>query len=217
LRETVFNFAQKELTPYADQIDKDNEFKDLRNFWKKMGDMGFLGITAKSQYGGTESGYMEQILIMEELSRAAGGIALSYGAHSNLCLNQIHRNGTEELKLKYLPKVNVELVLGFFWNFKNAYSFQLCSGEHIGALAMSEAGSGSDVVSMKTRAIKDGDHYILNGSKFWITNGPDADIIVVMLFFFTSTQDMRFQAFFCLGSCRFMQKLIHQHRKQPME
>jgi isovaleryl-CoA dehydrogenase len=159
LREAAFNFFQKELAPHADKIDKDNTFTGLRKFWKGLGDMGFLGITAKSAYGGTEGTYFDQILIMEELSRIAGGIALSYGAHSNLCLNQIHRNGTEEQKLKYLPK--------------------LCSGEHMGALAMSEAGAGSDVVGMKTKAVKDGDFYVLNGSKFWITNGPDADVVVV--------------------------------------
>lgn len=159
LRQTVFNFAQKELAPFAQEIDKNNEFKDLRNFWKKLGSMGFLGITAKPEYGGTGGSYLDHAIINEEISRASGAISLSYGAHSNLCVNQIHRNGTEEQKLKYLPK--------------------LCSGEHIGALAMSEAGSGSDVVSMKLKAEKDGDHYVLNGSKFWITNGPDADIIVV--------------------------------------
>ncbi|XP_070489935.1 isovaleryl-CoA dehydrogenase, mitochondrial-like [Chironomus tepperi] len=159
LRQTVFNFAQKELAPFAQEIDKNNEFKDLRNFWKKLGEMGFLGITAKPEYGGTGGTYLDHCIINEELSRASGAIALSYGAHSNLCVNQIHRNGSEEQKLKYLPK--------------------LCSGEHIGALAMSETGSGSDVVSMKLKAEKDGNHYILNGSKFWITNGPDADVIVV--------------------------------------
>ncbi|CAG9799949.1 unnamed protein product [Chironomus riparius] len=159
LRQTVFNFAQKELAPFAQEIDKNNEFKDLRNFWKKLGDMGFLGITAKPEYGGTGGTYLDHCIINEEISRASGSISLSYGAHSNLCVNQISRNGNEEQKLKYLPK--------------------LCSGEHIGALAMSEAGSGSDVVSMKLKAEKDGNHYILNGSKFWITNGPDADVIVV--------------------------------------
>ncbi|OXA61848.1 isovaleryl-CoA dehydrogenase, mitochondrial [Folsomia candida] len=159
LRETAFNFFQKELTPLADEIDRSNTFKDIRKFWRRLGDMGFLGITVKSEYGGTEGGYFDHCLIMEECSRSSGAIALSYGAHSNLCVNQIHRNGTEEQKKKYLPK--------------------LCSGEHIGALAMSEANAGSDVVGMKIKATRDGDNYVLNGTKFWITNGPDADIIVV--------------------------------------
>ncbi|KAA0203375.1 hypothetical protein HAZT_HAZT011460 [Hyalella azteca] len=159
LRKSVFDFAQKELAPKAAQIDKDNEFPELKEFFQKMGSLGLLGATADPEYGGSGMGYFDHVLIMEELSRAAGGIALSYGAHSNLCVNQINRNGTEEQKRKYLPK--------------------LCSGEHIGALAMSEPGSGSDVVSMKLRAVKDGDSYILNGNKFWITNGPDADTLVV--------------------------------------
>lgn len=159
LRESVFNFCQKELAPHADRIDKENNFAELRQFWRKLGDMGLLGITADTKFGGSDMGYLSHVIAMEEISRASGAIALSYGAHSNLCVNQINRNGTEEQKEKYLPK--------------------LCSGEHIGALAMSEAGSGSDVVSMKTVAVKDGDHYILNGSKFWITNGPDADVLVV--------------------------------------
>ncbi|NP_001129356.1 isovaleryl-CoA dehydrogenase, mitochondrial [Bombyx mandarina] len=159
LRKMVFDFAQKELAPKAAEIDKENNFKELRPFWKKLGDLGLLGITASSDYGGTGGKYSDHCVIMEELSRASGGIALSYGAHSNLCVNQINRNGTEEQKSKYLPK--------------------LCSGEHIGALAMSEPGSGSDVVSMKLRAEKKGDYYVLNGNKFWITNGPDADVLVV--------------------------------------
>jgi len=159
LRQTVFNFAQKELAPFANQIDKDNGWKDQRNFWRKMGELGLLGPTVKEQYGGLELGYLDHCVIMEELSRACGAIALSYGAHSNLCVNQIHRNGSEEQKSKYLPK--------------------LVSGEHIGALAMSEPGSGSDVVSMKLKAEKKGDYYVLNGNKFWITNGPDADTLVI--------------------------------------
>lgn len=159
LRETLFNFFQKELAPKADEIDKQNNFPEMREFWKKLGDLGILGITANSNYGGSEMGYFDHVLAMEEISRASGAVALSYGAHSNLCVNQINRNGTEEQKEKYLPK--------------------LCSGEHIGALAMSEPGSGSDVVSMTTKAEKHGDYYILNGSKFWITNGPDADTLVV--------------------------------------
>lgn len=147
------------MAPFAAEIDKNNEFKDLRNFWKKLGALGLLGITANPDYGGTGGTYLDHVIINEEISRASGSIALSYGAHSNLCVNQISRNGTEEQKRKYLPK--------------------LCSGEHMGALAMSEAGSGSDVVSMKIKAEKKGDFYVLNGSKFWITNGPDADVIVV--------------------------------------
>jgi len=159
LRETLFNFFQKELAPKADEIDKQNNFPEMRDFWKKLGDLGLLGITANSNYGGSDMGYFDHVIAMEEISRASGAVALSYGAHSNLCVNQINRNGTEEQKEKYLPK--------------------LCSGETIGALAMSEPGSGSDVVSMSTKAEKHGDYYILNGSKFWITNGPDADTLVV--------------------------------------
>ncbi|XP_045515735.1 isovaleryl-CoA dehydrogenase, mitochondrial [Pieris brassicae] len=159
LRQVVFDFAQKELAPQAAEIDKENNFKELRVFWKKLGSLGLLGITANPDYGGTGGKYSDHCLIMEELSRASGGIALSYGAHSNLCVNQINRNGTHEQKSKFLPK--------------------LCSGEHMGALAMSEPGAGSDVVSMKLRAEKKGDYYVLNGNKFWITNGPDADVLVV--------------------------------------
>ena len=159
LRETIFNMCQKELAPLAADIDKQNNFAGMRDFWKKIGEMGLLGITADSKFGGSDMGYFDHVLAMEEISRASGAVGLSYGAHSNLCVNQINRNGSEEQKAKYLPK--------------------LCSGEHIGALAMSEPGSGSDVVSMGTRAEKDGDHYVLNGSKFWITNGPDADVLVV--------------------------------------
>ncbi|XP_043267464.1 isovaleryl-CoA dehydrogenase, mitochondrial [Venturia canescens] len=159
LRSTVFNFAQKELAPKAAEIDKNNEFVDLRKFWRQLGDLGLLGITAKADYGGTGGSYLDHVIVMEELSRASAAIGLSYGAHSNLCLNQIHRNGTEKQKLKYLPK--------------------LCNGDHVGALAMSEPGSGSDVVSMKLRAEKQGDYYLLNGNKFWITNAPDANVLVV--------------------------------------
>ncbi|XP_071491772.1 isovaleryl-CoA dehydrogenase, mitochondrial-like [Diadema antillarum] len=159
LRETVFKFAQQELAPYAAEIDAKNTFDNLREFFQKMGSMGFLGITAPGEYGGMEGTYTDHVLIMEEISRASGAIALSYGAHSNLCVNQIVRNGSEEQRKKYLPK--------------------LISGEHIGALAMSEPGSGSDVVSMKLKAERKEDHYVLNGSKFWITNGPDADVLVV--------------------------------------
>jgi isovaleryl-CoA dehydrogenase len=147
------------LAPKADEIDKKNNFDGLRDFYKQLGSLGLLGVTIPVKYGGSEMGYFEHCIIYEEMSRASGSIALSYGAHSNLCMNQLNRNGTEEQKLKYLP--------------------QLASGEKIGALAMSESGSGSDVVSMKLRADKDGDDYILNGTKFWITNGPDADVLLV--------------------------------------
>ncbi|XP_058799643.1 isovaleryl-CoA dehydrogenase, mitochondrial [Phymastichus coffea] len=159
LRSLVFNLAQSELAPKAAEIDKKNHFDGLRPFWRQLGKLGLLGITAKEEYGGTGGGYLEHVVILEELSRACAAVALSYGAHSNLCVNQIHRNGTEEQKRKYLPK--------------------LCSGEHVGALAMSEPGAGSDVVSMKLRAEKRADHYLLNGNKFWITNGSDADVLVV--------------------------------------
>jgi len=159
LRESIARFAADELAPHADAIDKNNNFPEIREFWKKLGGMGLLGITAPEQYGGSALGYLDHVIAMEELSRASGAIALSYGAHSNLCVNQIVRNGNDAQKEKYLPK--------------------LISGEHMGALAMSEPGSGSDVVSMKFSARKNGDHYILNGNKFWITNGPDADTLVV--------------------------------------
>jgi len=159
LRQTVFGFAQKELAPKAYEIDKKNEFPALRTFWRQLGELGSLGPTVSSDYGGSDLGYLPHIVIMEELSRASAAIGLSYVAHSNLCVNQIFRHGTQEQKEKYLPK--------------------LCSGEHIGALAMSETNSGSDVLSMKLKAEKHGDYYILNGSKFWITNGPDADVLVV--------------------------------------
>ncbi|XP_035212154.1 isovaleryl-CoA dehydrogenase, mitochondrial-like [Stegodyphus dumicola] len=159
LRETVFQFAQKELAPFAQDIDKKNEFPQMKEFFKKLGDMGLMGLTVPAKDGGAEVGYLEHCVVMEELSRASAAIALSYGAHSNLCVNQIARNGNEKQKAKYLPK--------------------LISGEHIGALAMSEVGSGSDVVSMKTKAEKTGDYYVLNGSKFWITNSVVADVILV--------------------------------------
>ncbi|XP_068107775.1 isovaleryl-CoA dehydrogenase, mitochondrial-like isoform X1 [Hyperolius riggenbachi] len=159
LRDTVQRFLQDQLAPKAQEIDQQNEFKDLRNFWKKLGDLGLLGITAPTDYGGSGMGYLEHILVMEEVSRVSAAIGLSYGDHSNLCVNQLVRNGNEAQKEKYLPK--------------------LISGEHIGALAMSEANSGSDVVSMTLKAEKKGDYYVLNGNKFWITNGPDADVLIV--------------------------------------
>ncbi|KAL6477986.1 hypothetical protein MHYP_G00138210 [Metynnis hypsauchen] len=155
----IQRFCQEKLAPYADEIDKANEFPRLREFWKEAGELGLLGITAPVEYGGTELGYLEHVIVMEEISRASGAIALSYGAHSNLCVNQLARHGNERQKEKYMPK--------------------LITGEHIGALAMSEPNSGSDVVSMRLTARKEGDHYVLNGNKFWITNGPDADVLIV--------------------------------------
>ncbi|RMX36972.1 hypothetical protein pdam_00005090 [Pocillopora damicornis] len=159
LRETVSNFCQKELAPYADQIDKENNFLQLRDFWKNLGHLGLLGITVPEHLGGSGLGYLDHCIIMEEMSRYSAAIALSYGAHSNLCVNQIYRNGSDTQKEKYLPK--------------------LLSGEHIGALAMSETTAGSDVVAMKIKADKKGDYYVLNGTKMWITNGPDAEVLVV--------------------------------------
>ena len=157
LREAVHDFAKTEISPCAAEIDETNEFP--RDMWRKLGDMGLLGITVEEAYGGAGMGYLEHVVAMEEISRASASIGLSYGAHSNLCVNQIRRNGNEQQKRKYLPK--------------------LISGEHPGALAMSETGAGSDVVSMKLRADKNGDRYILNGSKMWITNGPDAQTLIV--------------------------------------
>ena len=157
LRDAVHGFSQAEIAPRAEEIDSSNEFP--MDMWQKFGDMGLLGITVKEEYGGSNMGYLAHVVAMEEISRASASVALSYGAHSNLCVNQIHKNGTEAQKHQYLPK--------------------LCSGEHIGALAMSEPGAGSDVVSMKLKAEKRGDKYILNGNKMWITNGPDAHTYVI--------------------------------------
>ncbi|MCS5516801.1 acyl-CoA dehydrogenase family protein [Pseudomonas qingdaonensis] len=157
LRDQVQAFVAAELAPRAAQIDQDNLFP--ADMWRKFGDMGLLGITVSEEYGGAGLGYLAHVVAMEEISRGSASVALSYGAHSNLCVNQINRNGTAEQKAKYLPK--------------------LISGEHIGALAMSEPNAGSDVVSMKLRAEQRGDRFVLNGSKTWITNGPDANTYVI--------------------------------------
>src|SRR5512138_2471603 len=157
IRETVHAFSQNEIAPRAAEIDRSNQFP--RDLWPKIGSLGLHGITVEEEYGGAGLGYLEHCIAVEEMSRASAAVGLSYGAHSNLCVNQIRRNGNEAQKRKYLPK--------------------LISGEHVGSLAISEPGAGSDVVSMKTRAEKKGDRFVLNGNKMWITNGPVADTLVV--------------------------------------
>ena len=157
LRDQARSFVAAELAPRAAEIDRDNQFP--AELWRRFGDLGLLGITVPEEYGGSGLGYLAHVIAMEEISRGSASVGLSYGAHSNLCVNQIHRNGNVEQKARYLPK--------------------LVSGEHVGALAMSEPNAGSDVVSMKLRADKRGDHYVLNGSKMWITNGPDANVYVI--------------------------------------
>jgi len=157
LRESVAEFAAREISPLAEKIDQENAFP--AELWSRLGDMGLLGVTIDPKFGGAGMGYLEHTIAMEEISRASGSVGLSYGAHSNLCVNQIFRNGTDAQKSRFLP--------------------DLISGDKVGALAMSEHSSGSDVVSMQLRAEKSGDHYVLNGSKMWITNGPDADTLVV--------------------------------------
>nr|WP_281286440.1 isovaleryl-CoA dehydrogenase [Pleionea sediminis] len=157
LRETVKSFCDKHIAPIAEKVDQENAFPN--ELWPKFGALGLLGLTVEEEYGGSGMGYLEHVVAMEEISRASASIGLSYGAHSNLCVNQLRKNGTHEQKLKYLPK--------------------LCSGEFIGALAMSEPNAGSDVVSMRLKAEDKGDHFLLNGNKMWITNGPDADVLIV--------------------------------------
>ncbi|MGQ0546434.1 MAG: isovaleryl-CoA dehydrogenase [Betaproteobacteria bacterium] len=169
LRDSVRGFAAKEIAPRAADIDRSNQFP--ADLWRKLGALGVLGITVEEGYGGSALGYLAHVIAMEEISRASASVGLSYGAHSNLCVNQVRRNGAQAQKRKYLPK--------------------LCSGEHVGALAMSEPGAGSDVVGMKLRAERRGERYVLNGNKMWITNGPDADVLVI----YGKTSDQGITAF----------------------
>jgi isovaleryl-CoA dehydrogenase len=169
LRDSVRDFAAKEIAPRAAEIDRTNEFPP--DLWRKLGALGVLGVTVEEEYGGTAMGYLAHVIAMEEISRGSASIGLSYGAHSNLCVNQIRRNGSDAQKRKYLPK--------------------LVSGEHVGALAMSEPGAGSDVVGMRLKAERRGDRYVLNGNKMWITNGPDASVLVI----YAKTSDRGITAF----------------------
>ena len=171
LRDTIHSFAADRIEPRAEAIDRDNEFP--RDLWPELGELGLLGIMAESRYGGSELGYLAHVVAMEEISRASASVGLSYGAHSNLCVNQLCRWGSAEQKEKFLPK--------------------LISGEHLGALAMSEAGAGSDVMSMRTTAIRDGDVYVLNGSKMWITNAPLADTMII--YAVTDVENRKLSAF----------------------
>src|ERR1700757_4693573 len=173
IRETTERFAREKIAPIASEIDEKDEFP--RELWPEMGDLGLHGITVEEQWGGLGLGYLEHVVALEEVSRASASVGLSYGAHSNLCVNQIRRWGSEEQKRRYLPK--------------------LISGEHVGSLAMSEAGAGSDVVSMRLRAEKRGDRYVLNGTKFWITNAPHADTLVVYAKTPAETDTRRITAF----------------------